>query len=132
MQEMCVRSNRTVTANPNVIRHFYIKDIHPYLSVIFVVALLALVSPGKAISEDNTCYLRSRIAELHVSVYNVVPEGTAGIRIWMGVLKEGQPVLLESRFGRIFYEYNTNPDVYSSMVKGLIRYCRNRETVLVP
>jgi hypothetical protein len=122
----------TMTANPNVIRHFYIKDIHPCLSVIFMVALLALVSPGKAISEDNTCYLRSRIAELHVSVYNVVPEGTVGIRIWKGVLKEGQPVLLESRFGRIFYEYNTNPDVYSSMVKGLIRYCRNGETVLVP
>ena len=94
--------------------------------------IFSLILPEKAISEDNTCYLQSRIAELHVSVYNVVPEGTVGIRIWKGVLKEEQPVLLESRFGRIFYEYNTNPDVYSSMVKGLIRYCRNGETVLVP
>ncbi len=108
------------------------KHIHPCVSVILMVALLALVSPGKAISEDNTCYLQSRIAELHISVYNVVPEGTVGIRIWKGVIKEEQPVLLESRFGRIFYEYNTNPDVYSSMIKGLIHYCRKGETVLVP
>lgn len=102
------------------------------LSVIFMVTLLALVSPGQAFAEDNTCYLQSRIAELHISVYNVVPEGTAGIRIWKGVLKEEQPVLLESRFGRIFYEYNANPDVHSSMAKGLIRYCRQGETILVP
>ena len=108
------------------------KLIHPCLSVIFMVALLALASPDMAISEDNTCYLQTRIAELHISVYNVVPEGTAGMRIWKGVLKEEPPVLLESRFGRIFYEYNTNPDVYSSMVKGLVRSCKNGETILVP
>ena len=108
------------------------KHSHPCLFVSFMVALLTLVFPGTAISEDNTCYLQSRIAELHTSVYNVVPEGTPGIRIWKGVLKEEQPVLLESRFGRIFYEYNTNPDVYSSMVKGLVRSCKNGETVIVP
>ena len=108
------------------------KHIHPCLSVIFMVALPASVFPGKAISEDNTCYLQSRVAKLHISVYNVVPDGNIGIQIWKGVLKEEQPVLLESRFGRIFYEYNTNPEVYSSMIKGLIHYCRQGDTVRVP
>jgi hypothetical protein len=91
-----------------------------------------LVIPENAISEDYTCYLESRIADLHISVYNVFPAGTVGKRTWKGVIKEEEQILLKSRFGRIYYEYSTNPEVQSSMVKGLVRSCRDNKTVIVP
>ena len=108
------------------------KHTHQFLSVILVVASVALVLPKNAISEDNTCYLDSSIEELHISIYNVIPAGTIGILIWKGQLKQNQQVLLKSKFGRIYYEYSTNPQAYSSKIKGLIRSCKGGETVVLP
>ena len=108
------------------------KFVHPFLFVILMFTLLALVFIENAISEDNTCYLKSKTANLHVSVYNFLPAGTIGIRIWQGVLKEDQQVLLKSKFGRIYYEYNAKPEAYSSMEMGFIGSCKEKETFLLP
>jgi len=108
------------------------KYLHPFLSVILMVTLLSLVFIENAISEDNTCYLKSKTANLHVSVYNFLPAGTIGIVIWKGVLKEDQQVLLKSKFGKIYYEYGTNPEAYSSTAMGFIGSCKERETFLLP
>ncbi len=108
------------------------KNVHPFLSVILMVTLLASVFIKNAISEDNSCYLKSKTANLHASVYNFLPADTIGILIWKGVLKEDQQVLLKSKFGRIYYEYNTKPEVYSSMEMGFIGSCKEKETFLLP
>ena len=108
------------------------KHIHPFLSVILMVTLLALVFIENAISEDNTCYLKSKTANLHVSVYNFLPAGKIGSVIWEGAINEDQQILLKSKFGRIYYEYNTKPEVYSSMEMGFIGSCMEKETFLLP
>jgi len=108
------------------------KNVHPFLSVILLVSLLAFVFIENAISEDNTCYLKSKTVNLHVSVYNFLPAGTIGVQIWKGVLKEDQQVLLKSKFGKIYYEYGNNPEAYSSMAMGFIGSCKERETFLLP
>jgi hypothetical protein len=108
------------------------KHIHQFLFICFLVASIALVLPKNAISEDNTCYLDSSIEKLHISIYNVIPAGTIGILIWKGQLKQNQQILLKSKFGRIYYEYSTNPEASSSMIKGLIRSCKEGETVVLP
>jgi len=45
------------------------KNVHPFLSVILMVTLLELVFIENAISEDNSCYLKSKTANLHASQY---------------------------------------------------------------
>ena len=108
------------------------KYIHPFLSAILMVTLLSLVFIENAISEDNTCYLISKTANLHVSVYNFLPAATIGIMIWKGVLKEDQQVLLKSKFGKIYYEYATNPETNSPIEMGFIQSCTEKETILLP
>jgi hypothetical protein len=100
--------------------------------VIFMAIIIAVVLTTNAFSEDNTCYLQSTTAELNILVYDVLPSQTIGKLIWEGVLKGEQKILLKSNFGRFFYEYSTNPEAYTSMVRGFVRPCKDGETVLVP
>ena len=108
------------------------KIFHPCLLIILMVTLITTGFPANAISEDNTCNLKSNTATLQVSVYNVLPAGTIGLRIWKGIVKQDEKVSLNSRYGRIYYEYNTNPEVYSSNIMGFIRPCRDKETFSLP
>ena len=105
------------------------KYIRPFLSGILLVTFLASVFVENATSADYTCYLKSKTAILHVSVYNFLPTEMIGKRIWKGILKENQQVLLESKFGRIYYEYSTKPGEYSSI--GFIRSCKEKETFIL-
>jgi len=108
------------------------KYMNPFISVILMVTLLSLVFIENAISEDNTCYLKSETANLHVSEYNFLPAGTIGNVIWKGVIKEDQQILLKSKFGRIYYEYSINPKADSPVEMGFIQSCTEKETILLP
>jgi hypothetical protein len=108
------------------------KYIHPFLSVFLMVNVLALNYAANAISEDNTCYLKAKTANLHVSVYEFLPAGTIGKQILKGVLKKDQQILLKSKYGKIYYEYSTEPEGHSSMAMGFIRSCKEKEIFLLP
>ena len=108
------------------------KYIHPFLSVMVIAIFLVLAYTKNAIAEDNTCNLKSNTATLHISVYNVLPAGTIGLRIWQGIVKQDEQVLLKSKYGRIYYEYSTNPEAYSSNLMGYIRSCMDKEIFSLP
>ena len=46
--------------------------------------------------------------------------------------KKGQLAPIKSNYGRIFYEYIKDPGSATSMVRGLVRWCQNGETVELP
>ena len=108
------------------------KYFHPFLSVIFGVAFLVLVYTKNGISEDNICYLKSNTENLHVSVYEYLPDGTIGRRILNSVLEEDQRILLKSEYEKIYYEYNNDPELPSSVAMGFIRSCKEKETFTLP
>ena len=97
-----------------------------------MVNVLALNYAANAISEDNTCYLKAKTANLHVSVYEFLPTGTIGRRILNRVLEEDQRILLRSEYGKIYYEYSTDPEPQSSVAMGFIRSCKEKETLILP
>ena len=108
------------------------KYIHPFLSCMLMVPFLVFVLIDNAISEDNICYLKSNTANLHVSVYEFLPAGTIGKQILKGVLKKDQQILLKSKYGKIYYEYSTEPEGHSSVAMGFIRSCKEKEIFLLP
>ena len=97
-----------------------------------MVPFLVFVLIDNAISEDNICYLKSNTANLHVSVYEFLPTGTIGRRILNRVLEEDQRILLRSEYGKIYYEYSTDPEPQSSVAIGFIRSCKEKETLILP
>ena len=106
--------------------------IYRILSVMLMVSIFSILLPVKAISEENSCYLQSNFAELHIIVYDVDPSETIGNLIWKGIIKEGQRINIKSNFGRFFYEYSKDTEPINSMVTGFVRWCKNNETVDVP
>ena len=108
------------------------KYIHPFLSCMLMVPFLVFVLIDNAISEDNICYLKSNTANLQVSVYEFLPAGTIGKQILKGVLKKDQQILLKSKYGKIYYEYSTEPEGHSSVAMGFIRSCKEKEIFLLP
>jgi len=106
--------------------------IHRIFSVMFMVGIFSILLPTKAVSEENSCYLQSNFAELHIIVYDVDPSETIGGLIWEGIIKEGQRITIKSNFGRFFYEYSKDTESINSMVRGFVRWCKNGETVDVP
>lgn len=97
-----------------------------------MVGIFSILSPAKAISEENSCYLQSNFNELHIIVYEVYPSETIGELIWKGIIKEGQRITIKSNFGRFFYEYSQDTESVNSMVRGIVRWCKNGATVDVP
>ena len=103
------------------------------LSIALTTFLLAgVLLPQKAFSEDNTCRIRSRTPALYIVFYDIHPDGARGRLLWQGEIEAQQPVILKSNYGRFYYQYSTNPDDRTSLIGGIIQFCKDGETVEVP
>ena len=101
-------------------------------AAIIVLAIVAAIPARYAIAQEHSCKVRSRIEQLFVIFYDVYPDGNWGKLIWQGKLKAGQQVELKSEFGRFFYRYKTEPDAQTDLINGVIRFCRNGESMGLP
>ena len=105
---------------------------HQLLSAFLFMVIFPIFLPTNAISENNTCHIQSNFTEFQFVVYDVLPSQAIGNVLWQGALKEGQREPLKSNYGRIFYEYMKDSESTTSMVRGLVRWCKNGETVDLP
>jgi hypothetical protein len=108
------------------------KLIHPLFLVTIILIVISFSLSTNAVAEDNTCFLQSRDAPLYIVVYDVFPSETTGKLIWSGVIKGEQQIVLKSNYGRFYYEYSTEPESHTSMVRGFVRSCKDSEIVEVP
>ena len=105
---------------------------HSCLTAIIVPLIIAITPAPNAIAQDHSCKIKSRVEQLFIIFYDVYPDGNWGKLIWQGNLKFGQQVDLKSEFGRFFFRYKTEPGTQTDLINGVIRFCRNNETIPLP
>ena len=92
----------------------------------------AFLLPQESYSKDNTCRIMTNVPTLYIAFYDIHPDEGRGKLLWQGELEAQQPVLMQSNYGRFYYQYSTNPDDRTSLINGVIRFCKDGETVEVP
>ena len=99
---------------------------------ILVLNGIVLWTASEAVSEDNTCSIKTQVAGLFVNVYDVDPDARPQNLIWQGKMERNQAVELESNWGRFYFNYSADPKSMDSMVSGVVHFCRNGEVVNIP
>ena len=105
---------------------------HGRLVTLIVLLVVGMLPTPNAIAQDHSCNIRSQANQLFIIVYDVFPDGNSGNLIWQGILKNGQQIAISAQYGRFFFRYRTDPDAQSDVINGVIRFCRNNETIRLP
>jgi len=109
------------------------KGTHQVCLIAFIAIIFAaFLSVPDALSEDNTCRIKTGGPYLFVNVYDVFPNENPGKLIWQGELKQNQQVLLTSTYGRFYYNYSTDPESNTAMISGIVRFCKDGEIHNLP
>jgi hypothetical protein len=105
---------------------------HSRFAAIVLLFVIAMIPAPNANARDHSCQVSTREDHLFIIFYDVYPDGNWGKLIWQGNLKFGQQVKLKSAFGRFFYRYQTNPNARNDLINGVIRFCKNGESIGLP
>jgi hypothetical protein len=102
------------------------------LAIIMLLFIIANIPAPNVIARDHSCQISTREDHLFIIFYDVYPDGNWGKLIWQGSLKFGQQVKLKTEFGRFFYRYKTDPNAQTDLINGIIRFCRDRQSIDLP
>ena len=105
---------------------------HGCLAVIIVLIIIAATPAPEVKAEDQSCKIRCQTPHLFIIFYDVYPDGNPSKLIWQGNLKSGQQIEIKTEFGRFFFRYKTESEPQSDLINGVIRFCKNGETINLP
>ena len=105
---------------------------HGCLAIIIALIIFAARPAPEASAEDYTCKIRCQTPQLFIITYDVYPDGNPGRLIWQGNLKNGQQIEIKSEFGRFFFRYRIESEAQNDLINGVIRFCKNGETLNLP
>jgi len=109
------------------------KRLHRFLSIIFVVAMVAGCTATPDLdSSKGACYLKADSADVYLKVFDLNPAGNMGPLIWQGRINQGKTVRIKTAHDYFRYYYNLQPDIDQPLSSGLDRACDNLAIVSVP
>ena len=106
------------------------KLLFSILLIVSAFLLNPLQTSVAAAAEEKTCYFVATMGDVHILINEIEPGGTRDIRVWEGMLKNGQEQTVKCKTGKVSYHYKpsgedrTYGDNHAS--------CQNGSIVRVP
>jgi uncharacterized membrane protein len=105
------------------------KRISLLLSIVFcAIMLTGFSSSPEASADGKSCWLEAKNT-VYLSINDLDSLGNILVRLWRGVLAQGDKKLIKSSNGKI--RYYTNPNAGASS-PGINKTCINNEIIAVP
>lgn len=101
---------------------------NPLPAALLFAAVLVLAVPA-AEAMENRCYMEATESPIYIRVFNANDYGEKTDEIWSGWLEPYQRMPVQSRHGKIIYDYKTAPE--SPFQGSFRRICDQDDTIQV-